>query len=80
MTPSSTAAKPTRALKKLLDRIGSEPICLIRDEKGRWIYTLVNGEPVHARVVKQGIDKGFIVPGNDALFDSKQSQTWRKAQ
>jgi hypothetical protein len=71
--------KPTRGIKRLLDRMGDKPLIRIKDEKGRWIFTFVDSTNAHARTVNAAIKGGFIVPSNDALFDSKQSQTWRKA-
>jgi hypothetical protein len=73
-------SKPTRGVKRLLDRMGDEYLYLTRDEKrDLMVYILLDDGVQRSDVVQRAIADGFIVPNNDALFDSQQSQTWRKA-
>jgi hypothetical protein len=71
--------KPTRGVKKLLDRMGTKPLLRIYDaERSRWVYCFEDGTAVRTDVMLRAQEGGFIVPNNDALFESEQSQTWRK--
>lgn len=72
--------KPTRGIKRLLDRMGDGVLWRIYDANtGRWVYLLPSDQAARSDVVERAIKDGFIKPGNDALFESRMSQTWRKA-
>jgi len=73
--------KPTRGVKKLLDRMGDSVLWRHADpsKPGGWLYLLPRDQAARADVVERAIKDGFLVPNNDALFESGQSQTWRKA-
>lgn len=71
--------KPTRGIKKLLAKLDTHTIYRVPDEKGGWMFVWAGGKAIRKDVVKRAIDEGYIKPSGDSLFESEQSQSWRKA-
>ncbi len=69
--------KLSKAQKRLLDRAKLEPIYHSQDKEGD-IYFFGSGENAHVTAVRNLIEKGALIPGDDALFGDAP-QSWRAA-
>lgn len=67
--------KPTKAQQKWVERIREAGGMILTKDGQEDSYTLTNGRVVRSDLAQTLIQRGFVLPQNDGLFDSF-TQTW----